>query len=878
MRKFLNNLCYSLLNIIFTLISATANGQQIAWQKAIAASPEGVEYRLASIDNDEKANAFALDSAGNLYYVVSRYSSSKSINELRVIKLNGNDASPIWDKALNSGVLMPASEVGRRLGGIAADADGNVYVSATFGSSAVLFKISSLTGATIWEYAVPTTTGITYGGNSIKIDSMGNIIFGVTRDLRIAPFGHYGGIIKLSKSGDKIWESYLDSMRSSAHLFALDSKDNILLTTSYYKTDYTDWQTVKLSKTDGRIIWSSAFNGTNDRYDYPTAIGVDNTGSVVVTGSTNVPLNGQRGRIDVKTIKYDGTDGRLIWERTFISSDGGSSAASDMAVNPLGDAYIALSSSDTKGGKLLKYSGTNGETVWSDTPIEPAWLLATTLDSEGNIVVASRGGALGTTTFATIKYAPTGRTIWRTDVPNGYGAQVVVTQNGNTYVGGILSNPANSYKQGLLLAKITDGMPLPTLSVAILGNGAGRVLSSPVGLNCELSCLASYAGNTQVSLVAEPKAGSSFLGWAGGGCIGAGDCLVALNSPKTISAIFRTNALPPLSKRGGIDIDGDGKHSIVLSNASHQLMRGRLVGNSFVFSTIEHSSRTPVLGSADFIGAGKSGLAFRAERSEFGSVLISRDYVAPSVTMRDVKLLWRVDAIGDLDGDGYADLVWRFTGNSGNIDDTGVSYIWFTGINSFSNEPFLSQVRKRGGAPLSWKLLGAIDLNADAAADMIYVSPSGDMRVLMATPSRTCANLSGGTLPGGFSAVKLGDFAGNRAGEILARSSTTGEAVLLSLSAIGIDLPPYSGRADDANASCTASSLSIPQTRIALPTTDPSWNFYASGDLNGDGTADIVWQRTDGSLVVWLMGINGTQPQILSNAGIRPLGYSPILH
>ena len=68
----------------------------------------------------------------------------------------------------------------------------------------------------------------------------------------------------------------------------------------------------------------------------------------------------------------------------------------------------------------------------------------------------------------------------------------------------------------------------------------------------------------------------------------------------------------------------------------------------------------------------------------------------------------------DLDGDGSGDLVWRY--RTPGTDDSGVSYVWFTDGNN------VSQVRKRGGAPLDWALLGARDVNGDGAADMIYLS------------------------------------------------------------------------------------------------------------------------------------------------------------
>jgi len=174
-------------------------------------------------------------------------------------------------------------------------------------------------------------------------------------------------------------------------------------------------------------------------------------------------------------------------------------------------------------------------------------------------------------------------------------------------------------------------------------------------------------------------------------------------------------------------------------------------------------------------------------------------------------------------------------------------------------------------------LLGAADLNGDGAADMIYVSPDNVVRVLMATGTvaapRTCANLSGGTIPVGSTPIKLADFTGNRRGDILTRNSTTGAITITALSAVGLTLPAYTGAPDDPNASCTSSSLSVTQTAPYTFASDPTWSIFATGDFNGDGIFDIVFMQPNRTLTVWQMNPNGAAPTVF-NAGTAPANFS----
>ncbi len=109
---------------------------------------------------------------------------------------------------------------------------------------------------------------------------------------------------------------------------------------------------------------------------------------------------------------------------------------------------------------------------------------------------------------------------------------------------------ANRTNPGSLSVLLNQTSFTRSLSVATAGTGAGSVTSSPSGISCGVTCTASFASGTAVTLTATPAANSTFSGWDGA-CSGTGTCTVSMTRARSVTATF---AAQPAS--GGESSDG----------------------------------------------------------------------------------------------------------------------------------------------------------------------------------------------------------------------------------------------------------------------------------------------------------------------------------
>jgi len=77
-----------------------------------------------------------------------------------------------------------------------------------------------------------------------------------------------------------------------------------------------------------------------------------------------------------------------------------------------------------------------------------------------------------------------------------------------------------------------------TIAVQRTGTGQGTVESSPGGISCGEDCSETYLHFTQLTLSATPAPGSAFDHWSVASCGTSSSCEIAVNSSRTVKAVF----------------------------------------------------------------------------------------------------------------------------------------------------------------------------------------------------------------------------------------------------------------------------------------------------------------------------------------------------
>jgi hypothetical protein len=338
---------------------------------------------------------------------------------------------------------------------IAVDNSGNVYVT---GSSAQNSGYPyNYDYATIKYYPNGDTAWVRrYNGpgdtidiaEAIAVDGSGNV-YVTGHSVGSDPYGDYA-TIKYYPNGDTAWVRRYNGPDNSwdfAYAIAIDGSGNVCVTGwSNGSATGQDYVTIKYSP-NGDTAWVRRYNGPENGRDEAVAIAIDNSNHVFVTG-----YSGSYPDLNYVTIKYY-SNGDTAWVRKCNGPANQGDYASAIAVDDSSNVYVtgqSMGSGTADDYATVKYYP-NGNTAWVRRYNGPAdstdIATAIAVDGSGNVYVTGQSMGTGSDDYATVKYDPNGNEVWvkRYNGPgNGYDRPEAIAIDGsdNIYVTG------NSYGSG----------------------------------------------------------------------------------------------------------------------------------------------------------------------------------------------------------------------------------------------------------------------------------------------------------------------------------------------------------------------------------------------------------------------------------------------
>lgn len=253
--------------------------------------------------------------------------------------------------------------------------------------------------------------------------------------------------IKYYPDGDTAWVRRYNGAADSSDLglaIAADGLGNVyVIGQSWSDEGRWDYATVKYYP-NGEMAWATRYSGPDDLADLPFGIAVDGSGNVYVTGYSY----GSETDKDYATVKYD-QDGNELWVRRYDGPVSDADAACGVAVDGLGNAYVAGTSRGnvTSDFVIIKYDP-DGNELWVERYSAPenthAKAADLSLDELGNVyVTGTRSSSGASNDYATVKYDQNGNQLWAriydADLaypPGDYANAIAVNGVGNAYVTG----------------------------------------------------------------------------------------------------------------------------------------------------------------------------------------------------------------------------------------------------------------------------------------------------------------------------------------------------------------------------------------------------------------------------------------------------------
>ncbi len=361
---------------------------------------------------DDKARAIALDSGGNVL-VTGSSADGCCAWDYATIKYS-NDGVPLWTNRYGAVNLSDEAAA------VAVDNNGTVFVTGSSRGNGASVDYATLAyssgGALLWTNRYNDAANAFDEAVAVAVDGSGNV-FVAGSSLGGSGSAEYS-ILAYTSSGVPLWTNrYKGPNNGGAYVsgLALDGNGNVFVTGHSFEGGTWDYTTIKYSGA-GVPLWTNRYDGGS--FNFCVALAVDGSGNVFVTGYSE-----GAGGHDYVTIKYSGS-GMPLWTNRYDTppgsdSDSDSDSPTAMAVDSTGSVIVtgrAYKNGDEQYA-TIKYSGA-GMPLWTNyhgrqpgdgTLHRPN---AVAVDGGNNVFVTGRSAYRGGYGYATIKYSAAGLPLW----------------------------------------------------------------------------------------------------------------------------------------------------------------------------------------------------------------------------------------------------------------------------------------------------------------------------------------------------------------------------------------------------------------------------------------------------------------------------------
>ena len=400
------------------------------------------------INYQERANAIAIDSIGNIYVTGNHFGGLYAGYSFITIKYNSSGAQ-LWADKANIPDGFNISQA------IKLDASGNVYVVGSKGypgtnmNDFVTIKYNS-SGVKKWTRTYNGADNLNDQARDLVIDNLGFIY--VTGYSTSAGGKKNFLTIKYDSSGTQQWvQQYngTENQNDEAFSIAVDKENNIYAAGNTLDSPNSDIAVIKYNSS-GVEQWVKKYNGSMNSLDEASKVLVFNSGKIYLAGTSNQNL-ADKGLVLIKYIN----DGSIEWK--VEPGLYGDYKVNDFKLDISGNIYLTgygSQKSDPKDFLTMKCDSL-GNIKWTATYNGPDNSTDEAndidVDEEGNVYVTGQSKGIGTGyDYATIKYDASGNQKWiaRYNSPaflSDEAQKIKLDKDGNVYVSGNSLNANGNY-------------------------------------------------------------------------------------------------------------------------------------------------------------------------------------------------------------------------------------------------------------------------------------------------------------------------------------------------------------------------------------------------------------------------------------------------